>query len=67
MKDKITSSEIVSRFSQHPEQLAVITNNNNRLIVEASAGYGKTFTMVSMISYWFAINKIPENKFILCL
>ncbi|MCG0810912.1 UvrD-helicase domain-containing protein [Lactiplantibacillus plantarum] len=67
MKDKITSSEIVSRFSQDPEQLAVITNNNNRLIVEASAGYGKTFTMVSMISYWFAINKIPENKFILCL
>jgi superfamily I DNA/RNA helicase len=67
MKNKTTSNEILSQFSHDPEQLAVITNNTDRLIVEAPAGYGKTFTMISMISYWFAINKIPKNKFILCL
>lgn len=67
MKDQNTLDKILNQFSQDPEQLAVITNTNNRLIVEAPAGYGKTFTMVSMISYWFAFDKIPKNKFILCL
>jgi len=67
MKNKTIPKNSSSKFPKDSEQQEVIKNTDYRLIVEAPAGYGKTFTMISMINYWFSINKIPKNKFILCL
>lgn len=49
------------------EQLKVIFSSNDRVIVEAPAGYGKTKTMISKIAYLIASNQVPSNKKILTL
>lgn len=49
------------------QQLSVIFSNEDRIIVEAPAGYGKTTTMISRIAYLFASNQIPNPKRILGL
>lgn len=49
------------------KQLAVVNAKNKRLIVEAPAGFGKTSTMISMISYWVESGMLPHYKKILCL
>jgi len=59
MKNKTIPKNSSSKFPKDSEQQEVIKNTDYRLIVEAPAGYGKTFTMISMINYWFSINKIP--------
>lgn len=49
------------------KQLEVIFSEENRVMVEAPAGYGKTTTMVSRIAYLLAKEEIPNPKKILAL
>lgn len=49
------------------EQLDIIFSQEKRILVEASAGCGKTKTLVSKIAYLLSTNKIPVNKKILIL
>lgn len=49
------------------KQLSIIFSDEQRLIVEAPAGYGKTTTMISRIAYLFAAGKIPNPKKVLAL
>ncbi len=49
------------------EQLQAIFSDDNRLIVEAPAGYGKTKTMISKIAYVLASGNLPRPKKILAL
>ncbi len=58
---------INERHSKDKEQLDVIFDENNRLLVEAPAGYGKTKTMVSKIAYLIASGQIKFPKKILAL
>ena len=44
------------------KQLAVVNAKDKRLIVEAPAGFGKTSTMISMISYWVESGMLPHYK-----
>lgn len=64
-------TEIKERISRIHEgdihQLDVILSDENRVIVEAPAGYGKTMTMVSRIAYLYASGQIPNPKRILGL
>ena len=55
------------RHEGDTKQLDVIFSKEQRLIVEAPAGYGKTTTMVSRIAYLFASCKIPNPKKALAL
>ena len=48
-------------------QLEVIFSNEDRVIVEAPAGFGKTTTMVSRIAYLYASGQIPNPKKVLGL
>ena len=48
-------------------QLEVIFSEDDRVIVEAPAGFGKTTTMVSRIAYLYASGSIPNPKRILAL
>ena len=45
---EIIKSEIEKRHQGDVKQLAVVFDTNNRLLVEAPAGYGKTNTMVTL-------------------
>ena len=49
------------------KQLDIIFSSNNRLIVEAPAGCGKTTTLVSKIAYMICSGAVGKNKKILCL
>lgn len=49
------------------KQLDVIFSEENKLIVEAPAGYGKTKTMISRIAYLLTTNQIKNPKKILAL
>lgn len=49
------------------QQLKVITSDRKRIIVEAPAGYGKTYTMVAMIEEWLKKHKIANHSKILCV
>ncbi len=49
------------------QQLQVIFSEDNQIIVEAPAGFGKTTTMISRIAYLFASGNIPNPKHILVL
>lgn len=49
------------------KQLDVIFSKENKLIVEAPAGYGKTKTMISRIAYLLTTNQIKNPKKILTL
>lgn len=62
LKEKITK-----QHEGDEKQLEVIFSDNQRLIVEAPAGYGKTTTMISRIAYLFASGGIPNPKRILGL
>lgn len=53
--------------SNDNKQLEVIFSPDNRIIVEAPAGYGKTKTMISKIAYLIASNKLNNPKRILAL
>ncbi len=64
---EIIRSEIEKRHQGDTKQLAVVFDKNNRLLVEAPAGYGKTNTMVSKIAYMLATNEIPYPKRLLAL
>ena len=48
-------------------QLEVIFSTDDRVIVEAPAGFGKTTTMVSRIAYLYAAGSIPNPKRVLAL
>ena len=48
------------------KQLDIIFSSNNRLIVEAPAGCGKTTTLVSKIAYMICSGAVGKNKKILC-
>lgn len=48
-------------------QLSVITSENPRMIIEASAGSGKTKTLISSVAYNIATGLIPSTKKILAL
>ena len=48
-------------------QLSVITSGNSRMIIEASAGSGKTKTLISSVAYNIATGFIPSTKKILAL
>lgn len=49
------------------QQLNVILSKENRILVEAPAGYGKTTTVISRLSYLIASDSIPYPKKILAL
>ena len=49
------------------KQLEIIMSAQDRLVIEAPAGCGKTTTMVSKIAYMIANNVIPRNKKMLAL
>ncbi|MDI3476887.1 MAG: ATP-dependent helicase UvrD/PcrA [Thermoanaerobacterium sp.] len=48
-------------------QLAVIFSKEDRILVEAPAGYGKTTTMISRLAYLITTDAIPYPKKILAL
>lgn len=62
IKDKIT---ILHEGDEH--QLEVIFSEDDRIIVEAPAGFGKTTTMVSRIAFLYASGSIPNPKRVLAL
>lgn len=49
------------------KQLEIIYNNDNRIIVEAPAGCGKTKTLISKIAYIISTNKLESTKKIMAL
>lgn len=49
------------------KQLDIIYNEDNRIIVEAPAGCGKTKTLISKIAYIIATNKLESTKKIMAL
>lgn len=63
--------EIKQRIREQHEsdtkQLDVIFADENRIIVEAPAGFGKTKTMISRLAYLLASGQIPNPKKILGL
>lgn len=64
---QLIKDRIATKHSGDEYQLDVIFEPNNRLIVEAPAGYGKTNTMVSKIAYMIALGQIPNPKKLLAL
>lgn len=48
-------------------QAEVIESKEQYLLVEAPAGYGKTYTMVSMIEHWISSDQIKNFQRILCM
>ena len=64
--DKI--KEAITKLHEGDErQLDVIFSADDRVIVEAPAGFGKTTTMVSRIAYLYASGNIPNPKRVLAL
>lgn len=63
----IVKKKIIERHRGNKEQLEVIFSSDKRLLVEAPAGYGKTNTMVSKITYMIATKQIPNPKKLLAL
>lgn len=64
---EIIRNKIKEKHHKDEKQLEVIFSTDNRLLVEAPAGYGKTNTMVSKIAYMLATNQIPNPKKLLAL
>jgi DNA helicase-2/ATP-dependent DNA helicase PcrA len=70
MKGEILNriSEKLTQMHEGDErQLAVIFSKENRILVEAPAGYGKTTTMISRLAYLITTDAIPYPKKILAL
>ena len=60
--------ETITKLHEGDErQLEVIFSTDDRVIVEAPAGFGKTTTMVSRIAYLYASGNIPNPKRVLAL
>jgi DNA helicase-2/ATP-dependent DNA helicase PcrA len=55
------------RHTGDESQLDIIFSPQQRILVEAPAGYGKTNTMVSRIAYMLAAGQIPYPKRLLAL
>lgn len=49
------------------EQAKVIFSKSKKIIVEAPAGFGKTYTMISLLDSWLKTSSIKNYKKILCL
>lgn len=49
------------------EQAKVIFSKSRKIIVEAPAGFGKTYTMISLLDSWLKTSSIKNYKKILCL
>lgn len=49
------------------EQAKVIFSKSKKIIVEAPAGFGKTYTMISLLDSWLKTSAIKNYKKILCL
>ncbi len=64
---ELIKEKITERHGSDDKQLEVIFSEDNRLIVEAPAGFGKTNTMVSKIAYMIASGQIPVPKKLLAL
>lgn len=64
---EVIKEKIIERHGSDEKQLEVIFSEDNRIIVEAPAGFGKTNTMVSKIAYMIASNQIPTPKKLLAL
>ncbi len=64
---ELIKEKITSRHGSDEKQLEVIFSEDNRVIVEAPAGFGKTNTMVSKIAYMIAAGQIPVPKKLLAL
>lgn len=64
--DKIKSS-IEERHQGDLKQLDIVFDTENRLLVEAPAGYGKTNTLVSKIAFMIATGEITYPKRLLAL
>lgn len=60
-------NNILNEHCHDKEQLEVIMSDEDRLMVEAPAGYGKTKTMVNKIKYLILKGKLPKYKKVLCL
>lgn len=71
MMDVLQIEAIKEKFatlhSNDPEHLRAIFSDNNRIIVEAPAGSGKTKILISKIAYNIVTRKIPRHKKILTL
>ena len=64
----IKIKETITKLHEGDErQLEVIFSTDDRVIVEAPAGFGKTTTMVSRIAYLYASGSIPNPKRVLAL
>ena len=63
----IIKERIIKRHQGDEKQLNVIFSCDDRILVEAPAGYGKTNTMVSKIAYMIASKQIPAPKRLLAL
>ena len=64
--DKIKET-ITTLHEGDERQLEVIFSTDDRVIVEAPAGFGKTTTMISRIAYLYASGSIPNPKRVLAL
>lgn len=60
-------NNVTDRHTGDRSQLDVIFSPQERILVEAPAGYGKTNTMVSKIAYMLATGQIPYPKRLLAL
>lgn len=60
-------NKIIDKHSGDSQQLKVIFSENNRIMVEAPAGYGKTTTIISRLAYLLSTNSIPNPKKVLVL
>ncbi|WP_412989837.1 UvrD-helicase domain-containing protein [Pediococcus siamensis] len=67
MKDQKLAANILNNIKSDKEQTLVVTNQFSKLIVEAPAGFGKTYSMINMIKYWFATDQIKNYQRVLCL
>ena len=59
--------KLIVEHNNDEQQLGIITSNDNRIIVEAAAGSGKTKVLISSIAYRLITNKITSTKKILAL
>ena len=64
--DKIKGT-ITTLHEGDERQLEVIFSKDDRVIVEAPAGFGKTTTMISRIAYLYASGSIPNPQRVLAL
>lgn len=67
MENKELAKNILESVKSDIKQTQVITTDSKKIIVEAPAGFGKTYTMVNMIKYWLSTNKIKNYQKVLCL